>query len=153
MLIGYMRTREAVEWAPLCQGCSKRDSCDTRKLVALCQRCATSVRLRGRRVDEEHLMLALMDDCRRLLEEALDYLGEYWREDLDIDLDDMDKRLEDVNPELFSEEDNWRRYLEEQYLKLHHWLRERSMAVPNPGWRSEYVEEVIGLGYSSLLGN
>ena len=98
-------------------------------------------------------MLALMDDCRRLLEEALDYLGEYWREDLDIDLDDMDKRLEDVNPELFSEEDNWRRYLEEQYLKLHHWLRERSMAVPNPGWRSEYVEEVIGLGYSSLLGN
>ena len=153
MLIGYMRTREAVEWAPLCQGCSKRDGCDTRKLVVLCQRCAASVRLRGRRVDEEHLMLALMDDCRRLLEETLDYLGEYWREDLDIDLDDMDKRLEDVNPELFSEEDNWRRYLEEQYLKLHRWLRERSIAVPNPGWRSEYVEEVIGLGYSSLLGN
>ena len=75
MLIGYMRTREAVEWAPLCEGCSRRDGCDTRKLVVLCQRCATSVRLRGRRVDEEHLMLALMDDCRRLLEETLDYLG------------------------------------------------------------------------------
>ena len=50
-------------------------------------------------------MIALIDDCRRQLEEVLDYLGEYWREDLDIDLDDMDKRLEDVNAELFSEED------------------------------------------------
>ena len=47
MLIGYMRTPEAVEWAPLCEGCSRRNGCDTRKLVVLCQGCATSVRLPG----------------------------------------------------------------------------------------------------------
>ena len=151
--IGYLRTPEAAAWAPLCEGCSKRDNCDARKLVVLCEGCAAEARLRGRRVDEEHLMLALLEDSRRQLEETLDYLSEYWREDLDLDLDDMDKRMEDINPELFEEEDSWRRYLEEQHLKLHRWLRDRHVAVPNPGWRSEYVEEVIGLGYSSLLGD
>ena len=49
-------------------------------------------------------MLALLDECRRNLEETLDYLADYWREDLDIDPDEMDKRLEEVDPELFDEE-------------------------------------------------
>jgi hypothetical protein len=98
-------------------------------------------------------MLALLDECRRNLEETLDYLADFWREDLDIDPDEMEKRLEEVDPELFEEENNWRRYLEEQYLKIHQWFRERRLAVPSPGWRSEYVEDIIGLGYPTLLGD
>lgn len=153
VVVGYLRTPEAAEWAPLCEGCSKRDNCDARKFVVLCETCALSVRLRGRRVDEEGFMAALTEECRRNLEETLDYLTDYWREDLDIDPEEMDKRLEDVDPDLFQEEDTWRRYLEEQYLRLHRWFRERHIPIPNPGWRSEYVEDIIGLGYPTLLGD
>lgn len=153
VVIGYLRTPEAAEWAPLCEGCKKRDDCDSRKFVLLCESCAMSVRLRGRHVDEEGFMAALVDECRRNLEETLDYLADYWREDLDIEPDEMDKRLEELDQDLFQEEDNWRRYLEEQYLRLHRWFRERRIAVPNPGWRSEYVEDIVALGYPTLLGD
>lgn len=151
--VGYLRTPEATDWAPLCQGCSKRDNCDARKLVVLCEECAAQVRLRGRRVDEAGFMLAFLEECRRNLEETLDYLADYWREDLDIDPEEMDKHLQEVDPDLFEEEDSWRRYLEEQYLKVHQWFRERHLAIPNSGWRSEYVEEIVALGYPSLLGD
>ncbi|MEE8347010.1 MAG: hypothetical protein V3S20_06660 [Dehalococcoidia bacterium] len=153
VLVGYLRTPEAAEWAPLCEGCSKRENCDSRKFVLLCQTCATDVRLRGRRVDEQGFMLALIEECRRALEESLDYLADYWREDLDIDPDEVDKRLEEMEPDLFAEEDTWRHYVEERYLKMHAWLRERHIPVPDPGWRSEYVEEVITAGYTTLLGD
>lgn len=98
-------------------------------------------------------MTALLDECRRNMEETLDYLGDYWREDLDIDPDEMEKRLDEVDPELFDEENTWRNYLEEQYMKIHAWFRERHLAIPNPGWRSEYVEDIVALGYPSLLGD
>jgi|SRR5437870_9717435 len=153
VFVGYLRLPEAAEWAPLCQGCTKRENCDARKFVLLCESCARSVRLRGRRVDEDSFMHALMDECRRNLEETLDYLSEYWREDLDVDPEEMEKRLEDVDAELFEEENNWRRYLEEQYVKIHQWLRDRHIAITNPGWRSEYVEDVVALGYPTLLGD
>jgi hypothetical protein len=151
--VGYLRAPEAAEWAPLCEGCTKRESCDARKLVVLCPVCAPEVRLRGRRVNEEGLMTALLEECHRQLEETLDYLADYWREDLDIDPEAMDRRLEEVDPELFHEEDQWRCYLEEQYLKLHRWFRQRKLRLANPGWRSEYVEEVLGLGYTTILGD
>ncbi len=151
--VGYLRTPEAAGWAPLCEGCTKRENCDARKLVVLCEPCATEVRLRGRRVDEEGFMLALLEECRRNLEETLDYLADFWREDLDIEPQDMDKRLEEVDPDLFEEEDSWRRYLEEQYLKIHAWFRERRLAIPNPGWRGEYIEEIVALAYPTLLGD
>ena len=153
VLVGYLRTPEAAEWAPLCEGCSKRENCDSRKFVLLCQPCATDIRLRGRRVDEQGFMLALIEECRRALEESLDYLADYWREDLDIDPDEVDKRLEEMEPDLFAEEDTWRHYVEERYLKVHAWLRERHIPVPDPGWRSEYVEEVIAAGYTTPLGD
>jgi hypothetical protein len=153
VLVGYLRTPEAADWAPLCEGCSKRENCDSRKFVLLCQPCATDVRLRGRRVDEQGFMLALIEECRRALEESLDYLADYWREDLDIDPEEIDKRLEEMEPDLFAEEDTWRHYVEERYLKVHAWLRERHIPVPDPGWRSEYVEEVIAAGYTTLLGD
>jgi len=153
VMVGFLRTPEAAAWAPLCEGCTKRESCEARKLVVLCETCAADVRLRGRRVDEEGFMHTLLEECRRNLEETLDYLADYWREDLDIDPDEMDKRLEDVDPDLFQEEDSWRRYLEEQYLKIHHWFRERRVPIANPGWRSEYVEDILALGYPTTLGD
>lgn len=151
--VGYLRTPEAAEWAPLCEGCTKKENCEARKFVLLCETCAQAVRLRGRKVDEDGFMHALLEECRRNLEEALDYLSDYWREDLDVDPDEMDKRLEEVDPDLFEEEDGWRRYLEEQYLKIHNWFRERGLPIPDPGWRSEYVEDIIALGYDTLLGD
>jgi len=153
VLVGYLRTPEAAAWAPLCEGCTKRENCDARKFVLLCEACASAVRLRGRRVDEHGFMHALMEECRRNLEETLDYLSDYWREDLDIDPDEVDKKLDEVDPELFEEENNWRRYLEEQYLKIHQWLRERQIPIASPGWRSEYVEDMVALGYATLLGD
>lgn len=152
-MIGYLRTEEAIEWAPLCQGCTKRDHCDARKFVILCPHCATETRLRAHPVNEQGFMLALLEECRRTLDESLDYISDYWCEDLDMDPEDMDRRLEDVEPDLFEEEDRWRRYVEERYLQVHAWLRERHVSIPNPGWRSEYVEEVIGAGYTTLLGD
>ncbi len=152
VFVGYLRTPEASDWAPLCEGCTKRESCDARKFVVLCEDCAVTVRLRGRRVDEDGYMLALLEECRRNLEETLDYLADYWREDLDIDPEEMDKRLEEVDRELFEEENTWRHYVEEQYLKIHEWFRKRHIPIVNPGWRSEYVEDIIALGYPTLLG-
>ncbi len=153
VFVGFLRIPEASEWAPLCEGCTKKESCDARKFVLLCEDCANHLRLRGRKVDEEGFMRALLEECRRNLEETLDYLADFWREDLDIDPDEMDKRLEDVDPELFDEENTWRCYLEEQYLKIHAWFRERHLGIPDPGWRSEYAEDIIATGYSTILGD
>ncbi|HXF50714.1 MAG TPA: hypothetical protein VNM43_03405, partial [Dehalococcoidia bacterium] len=127
--------------------------CDARKLVIVCETCAKELRLRAKPVDEVGMMTMLLNDCRKDLEDCLDYLAEYWQEDLDIDPEDMDKRLEDVDPVAFAEEDNWRRRLEEEYLSYHQWFRERNIRIPDPGWRSEYVEEIIALGYDTLLGD
>jgi len=153
VMVGSSRAPWASQFAPLCQGCNPREECDARKLVLLCEPCARETRLRGRKVNQEGMMSALLEECQRNLEESLDYLAEYWREDLDIDPKDMDKRLEEVDPQLFVQENAWRRYLEEQYLKFHRWFRERGLRIPNPAWRSEYVEEIIALDYDTLLGD
>lgn len=151
--VGYSRSPEAAEYAPRCRDCQHKEECEARKLVVLCETCARELRIRARAVDQEGLMTILLNECRKDLEECLDYLAEYWREDLDIDPEDMDKRLEEVAPEVFAEEDAWRRRLEEEYLSYHRWFREHRCRIPSPGWRSEYVEEVIALGYSTLLGD
>jgi hypothetical protein len=65
----------------------------------------------------------------------------------------MDTRLADFDPDLFREEDAWRLRLEEEYMQMHRWFRENGFRIPNPGWRSQYAEEVIGLGYTTLLGD
>lgn len=153
VMVGYSRAASASQFAPLCQGCNPHEECDARKLVLLCEPCARELRLRGRKVHQEGMMVALLEECQRNLEESLDYLAEYWREDLDIDPEDMDKRLEEIDPRLFDQESAWRRYLEEQYLNFHRWFRERDLRIPNAAWRSEYVEEIIALGYETLLGD
>jgi hypothetical protein len=94
-----------------------------------------------------------MLDCRRALDESLDYLTEYWRDDEDLDDEDLDRRLEEVNPDAFEAESVARRKLEEEYLRYHREFRGRHHPIPDPGWRSIYVEEIIELGYETLLGD
>jgi len=89
----------------------------------------------------------------RPLEESLDYLASYWKEETEIEYEEMERRLDEVDPELFKEEDSWRMRLEEEYLQLHRWFRDHHVPIPDPGWRSQYVEDVLGLGYTTLLGD
>jgi hypothetical protein len=153
MVAGYTREPWGAEYAPRCQFCTRKEDCDARKLVVLCAACAHELGLRVRPVDQEGLMAMLLADCRKDLEECLDYLIEYWQEDLDVPPQDADKRLEDVDPDVYAEEDEARRRLEEEYLGYHRWFRERGLRIPDPGWRSEYVEELIEHGYRTLLGD
>jgi hypothetical protein len=153
VMAGYLRSPAGSQYSPICQGCNPREECDSRKLVVLCEPCGREFRLRGRKVDREGMMVALLEECRRSLEESLEFLADYWREELDIDPEDMDKNLEEVDPQLFAQENGWRRHLEEQYLGYHRWFHQHGLRIPNPGWRSEYAEEIIALGYETLLGD
>jgi predicted RNA-binding Zn-ribbon protein involved in translation (DUF1610 family) len=150
---GYTREPWGADYAPRCQACSRKDDCDARKLVFLCTSCARDMHVRARRVDEESMMVMLLNDCRRDLEECLDYVAEFWQEDLNVPPEHEGKRLEEFDQEAFAEEDEARRRLEEEYTTYHRWFREHGLRIPNPSWRAEYVEEVIGLGYSTLLGD
>jgi len=153
MIVGYTRSAEAAEFAQRCRDCADKTDCDARKLVVVCEPCARTYRVNGEKVDETGMMAIMLDECRHNLEESIDYLAGYWKEDADIEYDEMQKTLDEVDPELFKEEDSWRLRLEEEYLQLHRWFREHAVAIPDPGWRSNYVEEVVGLGYSTLLGD
>ena len=153
LVAGYTRSPGAAEYAPRVHNCKNKEECDARRLVVVCENCAKEVRLRANPVDQEGMMALLINDCRKDLEDCLDYLADYWQEDLDIDPSDADKRLEDIEPDVFAEEDAWRRKLEEEYLQYHRWFRDHGVRVPNPGWRGEYVEEILTLGYTTLLGD
>jgi hypothetical protein len=153
LVAGYSRAPWAAEYAPRCQTCTHKEDCDSRKLVFLCEACAKEVRLRAHPVDQEGMMSLLLNDCRKDLEECLDYLADYWQEDLDVEPENVDARLEEVDPEVFEEEAAWRTKLEEEYLTYHRWFREHNIRIPESEWRSRYVEELIGLGYGTLLGD
>ncbi len=153
LVAGYSRATWAAEYAPRCANCTHKEDCESRKLVFLCEGCATELRLRARPVDHEGMMSLLMNDCRKDLEECLDYLAEYWQEDLEVEFENAEARLEDVAPDVFEEESSWRARLEEEYLSYHRWFREHKARIPDAEWRSHYVEEIIGLGYSTTLGD
>lgn len=150
---GYTREPWGADYAPRCQFCSRKEECDARKLVVLCAGCAREMGLRSRRVDQETMTVMLLNDCRKDLEECLEYLAEDWQEDLDVAPEDADKRLEEFDPEAFAEEDEARRRLEEEYATYQRWFREHGLRIPDPAWRAEYVEELIALGYTTLLGD
>jgi hypothetical protein len=153
LVAGYTREPWGSDYAPRCQFCNRKDDCDARKLVVLCASCAGELGLRARPVDQVTMMGMLLNDCRKDLDECLDYLAEFWQEDLDVTPEDTEKRLEEYDPQAFAEEDEARRRLEEEYLTYQRWFREHGQRIPDPGWRSEYVEEMIGLGYPTLLGD
>ena len=153
LVAGYTREPWGADYAPRCQFCNRKDDCDARKLVVLCTPCARELALRARPIDQQTLMIMLITDCRKDLDECLDYLAEFWQEDLDIAPENTEKRLEEYDPAAFSEEDDARRRLEEEYLTYHRWFRERGLRIPDPGWRSEYVDEIIALGYPTQIGD
>ncbi|MGI8554446.1 MAG: hypothetical protein ACR2PL_27205 [Dehalococcoidia bacterium] len=153
IVVGFSRSPAAAEYSPRKHECAHKDECDARKLVVVCDACARELRLRAQKVDGEGLMAMLVSECRRELEECLDYISDYWQEDLDIDPSETEKRLEEVDAQVFAEEDGRRRKLEEEYLLLHRWFREHHFRIPSPGWRGEYAEEIIELGYPTLLGD
>lgn len=153
MVVGYTREASAAEFAARCRDCTDKSDCDARKLVVVCENCARVHRVNGELMDETGMMTMMLEECRRNLEESIDYLSTYWKEETDVSYDDMQKGLHEVDPELFREEDAWRMKLEEEYLQLHRWFREHRVPIPDPGWRSEYVEDVIALGYTTLLGD
>ena len=153
IVVGYTREPWGADYAPRCQLCTGKEDCDVRKLVVLCEGCARELGLRARRVDQEAMMGMLLSDCRKDLEECLSYLAEYWQEELDVPQEDADKRLEEFDPDVFAEEDEARRRLEEEYFTYHRWFREHGLRIPDPAWRAEYVEEIVALGYSTLLGD
>lgn len=150
---GYSREPWSTDYAPRCKFCVKKEGCDSRKLVVLCQSCATELGLRSRLVDQPTLMSMLITDCRKDLEEGLEYLAEYWQEDLEVPATEVEKTFEEYDAEAFAEEDAARKRLEDEYLTYHRWFREHNLRVPDPGWRSEYVEEVLALGYTTALGD
>jgi hypothetical protein len=153
MLVGYTRNPDAAEFASRCKDCVDKTDCDARKLVVVCEPCARRYKVNGQMMDMAGMMSLLLDECRHNLEESVDYLSGYWKEEIELDYDDMDKRLDEVDPDLFREEDGWRVRLEEEYLQMHRWFREHNVRIPDPGWRSQYAEDVIALGYSTLLGD
>lgn len=153
LAIGYTRELWGTDYAPRCQFCVRKEGCDARKLVVLCQSCAQELGVRSRVVDQPTMMAMLITDCRKDLEESLEYLAEYWQEDLEVPLADGDKRFEEVAPDAYAEEDAGRKRLEEEYLTYHRWFREHNLRLPEPGWRGEYVEDIIALGYKTILGD
>ncbi len=153
MIVGYTREPSAAEFAARCRDCADKSDCDARKLVVVCEPCARRHRVNGELMDETGMMTMMLEECRRNLEDSIDYLSTYWKEETDVSYEEMKKGLHEVDPELFREEDAWRMRLEEEYLQLHRWFREHGVPIPDPGWRSQYVEEVIGLGYTTLLGD
>jgi hypothetical protein len=153
MIVGYTRNPDAAMFAQRCRDCVDKSDCDARKLVCVCEACARKYRVNGQKVDEVGMMAIMLDECRHNLEESVDYLASYWKEDAEIEYEEMDKALAEVDPDLFKEEDSWRMRLEEEYLQIHRWFREHHQAIPVPGWRSEYVEDVLSLGYTTLLGD
>lgn len=153
MVVGFTRNPDAAQFAPRCKDCLDKSDCDARKLVIVCEPCAHIFRVNGELLDEAGMMGVLLQECRNNLEESIDYLATYWKEEAEVEYDDMSKRLDEVDPELFREEDSWRHRLEEEYLQMHRWFREHGVPIPDAGWRSEYVEDVIALGYTTLLGD
>ena len=153
LIAGYSRKATLNGFAPRHRNCPRGEECDARKLIILCTDCSRQERLRGTPVDSDALLETYMLDCRRDLEESLDYLAEYWRDDFDLPEEDLDSALDEVDPDTFAEETEWRARLEEEYVRYHQEFRERHRRIPHPGWRGEYVEEIRSLGYDTLIGD
>ena len=153
LVAGYSRRQHLNRHAPRHRSCPRGDDCDARKLIVLCVDCARTERLHGTTVDSQQILETYLLDCRKDLEESLDYLAEYWRDDFDVEEAELDRGLDEIEPEAFREETEWRERLEEEYLRYHSEFRKRGQRIPHPGWRAEYVEEIRALGYDTTLGD
>jgi hypothetical protein len=153
LFAGHSNEPWAVEYAPRCEDCTDKEGCESRKLVFLCQACAKDLRLRVKPIDEVGMMTLLVEECRDDLEGCLAYLAEDWQEDLDVEPEDVQLGLEALAPKIFHAELETRARFENEYLKYHEWFRAHNLPIPDPGWRPRYVEEIVGLGYLTALGD
>ena len=153
LIIGYSRKPSLNKFAPRHRNCPRGEEGDARKLITLCEPCSRLEGLAGSAVGAIEALETYMLDCRRDLEESLDYVAEYWRDDYELSADDLDAPLEEIDPDVFREETQWRQRLEEEYLRYPREFRERKRRIPSAGWRTEYVEEIRALGYDTLLGD
>jgi hypothetical protein len=153
LIAGFSRKPALARYAARHGKCAHGDDCDARKLITLCAECARLEHLRGEPQDGGQLLETYLLDCRTDLDESANYLAEYWREDPDLTDEELDGTLEEVNPELFAEEQTLRAHLEQEYLGYHRELRARRRRIPDPGWRSGYVEDIRELGYDTALGD
>jgi hypothetical protein len=153
LVVGYSRKRSLSRYAPRHTHCADGDDCDARKLITLCTDCAQREHLRGEPQDASHVLVSYLRDCRRELDDSLAYMTEGWQDELEADDPQLDETLEAIDPDAFREHNQLRTSLENEYLRYHRALRARREPIPDPGWRSEYVEEVRSLGYKTLLGD
>ena len=111
-------------------------------------------RVNGEVMDEAGMMGVLLDECRRNLEDSIDYLATYWKEEIEVDYDDMAEGARRSRPGAFQ----GRRRVA---FAARRGVPPAPPLVPrapcaHPGSRggaANYVEEVIGLGYTTLLGD
>lgn len=153
LIAGFSRKPELNRYAARHGRCAHGDECDARKLITLCVECARVERLRGEARDGVQLLETYLLDCRSDLDESANYLSEYWLDEPDLTDEQLDGTPEEANPEVFAEEEALRRDLEDEYLRYHRELRARGRRIPDPGWRSSYVEDIRELGYDTLLGD
>jgi len=153
LVAGYSRNPALTRYAARRGACAHGDDGDTRKLVTLCVDCARVEHLRGVAQDGPQLLETYMLDCRVDLDEVVHYLAEYWRDDPGLTDEQLDTTFELANPELFAEEAQFRQSLEQEYLGYHQEMRARHQRIPEPGWRSSYVEDIRELGYDTALGD
>ena len=153
LMVAYSRRPSLNRFAPRHKDCPRGDECEARKLITLCEVCAGEERLPGSPADADQMLETYMLDCRRDLEDALDYVSDLWRDDFELTTEDLTQGLEEVAPEVFREEATWRDRLETEYLRYHLEFRARQRRIPHAGWRAEYVEELRALGYDTQLGD
>ena len=153
LVVSYSRRVSLNQYAPRHRECPRGNECEARKLITLCQLCSKEANVPGMKADTDQLLEAYIIDCRRDLEDSLDYLSDLWRDDIELEISNLEKKLEDVDPNTYKEEISWRDRLETEYLSYHNEFRKRKIRIPHPGWKSEYVEEILSLGYETKLGD
>lgn len=153
LVAGYSKKPELNRYAARHE-CDAGDDCDARKLITLCVECARAERLRGEPQDGPQLLETYMLDCRNDLEESLEFLAGDWRDEPDLTDTQFDTdSLEQAIPDVFVSERQHQFRLEEEYLRYYREFRARGLRIPDPGWRSTYVEAVRELGYDTFLGD
>jgi hypothetical protein len=153
LLAGYSYEAWAVECAPRCEDCPDKEDCEARKLIFLCDACSKELRVRAKLVDQNGMMSLLLEDCRDDLDGCVDYLAEEWAEELDVEPEEVALGLAVIAPDVLQDETELRERFENQYLSYHQWFRAHKVRIPDPEWRSKYVEEIIGLGHTTALGD
>jgi hypothetical protein len=148
MQIDWRReVNEAAAVKLVCDQCGKECASATYFARHLyCGSCADQLGVAGSTVSYETLLAQLLREMRTRLDEWATHLEKQLERRRRADVDPLQEDLDALQVERY-------RGLEDQYLSLHRAFRRRGYAIPNPGWRSAYVERVINCGVPSKLGD